>query len=109
MNALENQHNKGNYLNRIEPIQNTPFFMVIQENNVFITFSQYKMTESYPLGNITSEDLTQEKLTALKKKMMKIIEDDKWNIIMRMVGITHEKIAQLAVEHMKGLPPKTQE
>lgn len=68
-----NQTDKENSSELIKrlPIENTPFTMVVQENETFITLGQYKL----------SPDV--ENIEGVKK----YLEENKWEITMALIAI----------------------
>lgn len=104
-----NDQNKPTSLQRVEPIEGTPFYLVIQETQYFGTFANYRITEAIELATPLSartkeeaEELVDElEIEYFKKNILRDIEEQKWTIIMRMVGITHEKLAEEAARYME--------
>lgn len=96
MNVGGTNTNKETSFQRVEHIEGTPFYLVIQDTEYFATYANYRITESVELAtpiSLREEDQPDElEIDYFKKNIIKSIKEEEYMVIMRMIGITFEKM-----------------
>jgi hypothetical protein len=96
--ANEKPSNYDSTLIKHIPIKDTPFTVVIKENNWFATFKNYRITEPKELDFQLNTDEADEQLADIA---LIEIENKRWLVIMYMTAIIHETIAEEAIEKIR--------
>lgn len=94
-NASEN---KPSYLTTRAQIPNTPFWLVVVNRKWFIAMAEHRLTEEMGIIGNEEEEVTAQDLIQYGKELLEL---EKWNIIMRVAGVVHSKIAQEAAKEME--------
>lgn len=77
-NSTEETHNQNSTLNEREKIEDTPFWVVKQEEKWFITLGEYRVSQ----------------IKESKDEALKTLEENKWDLVIHMVIIISEKLKE---------------